>query len=117
MPGALAPHLAAIRAAEYPRFPAEEMVRRRAALAGEMARAGADVVLVCGESRAGGAVGWLTGWPVTAEAVAVFQPPHPELLFVQYYNHVPLASRVAACEARWAGHSTVATVIGELDRH
>jgi len=114
--GALAPHLEAIRAQDYPRFAAAEMARRREALAEEMTRAGADVVLVCGEQRAGGAVGWLTGWPVTAEAVAVFQPPQPELLFVQYYNHVPLARRIAACETRWAGHSTVATVIEELDR-
>ena len=116
MAGVLAPHLEAIRAQAYPRFPGAEMARRREALAEEMTRASADVVLVCGEQRAGGAVGWLTGWPVTAEAVAVFQPPQPELLFVQYYNHVPLARRIARCEVRWAGHSTAATVIEELDR-
>src|SRR5262245_19006028 len=92
------------------------MVRRREALGEAMTRAGADIVLVCGEQRAGGGVGWLTGWPVTAEAVALFQPPQPEQLFVQHYNHVPLARRIATCETRWAGHSTVATVIEELDR-
>jgi len=114
--GALAPRLEAIRAQEYPRFSAAEMARRREALAAEVGRAGVDVALVCGEQRAGGGVGWLTGWPVTAEAVAVFAPPQPDLLFVQYYNHVPLARRLAACEARWGGHSTVATVIAELER-
>ena len=50
--------------------------RRLSACLGRRARLaalaeGLDAVLVCGENRSGSGVGWLTGWPVTAEAVAL----------------------------------------------
>jgi hypothetical protein len=68
------------------------MQRRRAAIAALAEREKLDAILVCGENRSGSGVGWLTGWPVTAEAVAVFDPARPGVLFVQYHNHVPLAA-------------------------
>ena len=61
----LDPRLAAIHAAEYPRFSDAEMARRRAALARVMAEAEVDHLLVCGEQRAGTGVAWLTDWPTT----------------------------------------------------
>lgn len=113
----LPPHLAAIAAQPYPRFSAAEYARRRALLREAMGRAGVDTVLVCGENRAGLAVGWLTGWPTTAEAVLVFDGMRQGVLFIQYHNHVPLGTRIAAdCDVRWGGPDTVEAVIGELRR-
>lgn len=111
--------LRAILDAPYPRFSRAEMRRRRAALAEAGARTGVDALLVCGEQRAGGGVGWLTGWPVTAEAVAVLDvrdgTGRPDVLLVQYHNHVPLARRLAPdCEVRWGGASTLDAVEAEL---
>ncbi len=72
---------------------------------------------MCGENRAGSGVGWLTGWPVTAEAVAVFDAARPGALFVQYHNHVPLARRMAAdFDVRWGGPSTLDALERELSK-
>ena len=59
---------------------------------------------------------WLTGWPVTAEAVGVFTPGQPDALFVQHVNHVPLARRLAApAEVEWGGGSCIAGAIAVLE--
>lgn len=91
------------------------MRRRREAVAALALRERADLILVCGENRSGTGVGWLTGWPTTAEAVAVFDPKRPGVLFVQYHNHVPLARSVAAdFDVRWGGPSTLDALESEL---
>ena len=92
------------------------MNARRARLADAAARAGVDLILVCGENRAGSGVAWLTGWQVTAEAVALFDPARPGgVLFVQYHNHVPLARRHAQeFEVRWGGTATADALESEL---
>jgi Xaa-Pro aminopeptidase len=111
----LPPHLAAIVAQPYPRFSDAEFARRRGLLRAAMAHAGVDTVLVCGENRAGPAVGWLTGWPTTAEAVVVFDGVRQDVLFIQYHNHVPLGARIARdADVRWGGPQTVAAVADEL---
>ena len=52
-------------------------------------------------------MGWVSGWPVTAEAVAVLDGGRPGALFIQYHNHVPLARRIARdFDVRWGGPST-----------
>lgn len=80
---------------------------RRAAVAALAERAGVELVLACGENRSGSAVGWLTGWPVTAEAVAALERGRAEVLWVQYHNHVPLARRLAReFDVRWGGPAT-----------
>jgi Xaa-Pro aminopeptidase len=80
-----------------------------------MATAEVDTLLVCGENRAGPAVGWLTGWPTTAEAVVVFDGTRQDVLFIQYHNHVPLGSRIARdADVRWGGPQTVDAVADEL---
>lgn len=99
----------------YPRFSAEEMKRRRAALAALAERAGADAILACGENRSGSAVGWLTGWPVTAEAIGVLDGEQPDVLLIQYHNHVPLARRIAFdFDVRWGGASTLDSLEARL---
>jgi Xaa-Pro dipeptidase len=113
----LPPHLRAIHEADYPRFGDAEMERRRAAIAAMLQGAGLDHLVYCGANRFGSAVQWLTGWPVTAEAVGIFTPGAPDALFVQHVNHVPLAQRLAApTRVAWGGGSSVAAAIAELER-
>jgi len=110
---ALPPRLRAIHEAEYPRFSDAEMARRRLAIASLLEEASLDHLVYCGANRFGSAVQWLTGWPVTAEAVGVFTPGKPDALFVQHVNHVPLARRLAALEHRAARTGRVG-VIGPM---
>jgi Xaa-Pro aminopeptidase len=81
--------------APYPRFSDAEMERRRAAVAAAMAEREVDHLLVYGANRFGLGVGWLTRWPVTREAFVVHTPGEQDALFVDFYNHVPNARRIA----------------------
>jgi Xaa-Pro dipeptidase len=109
--------LRAILEANYPRFSGTEMRRRRTATEALLANASADHLVFCGANRFGSAVQWLTQWPVTAEAVGVFSPGQPDKLFVQYFNHVPLARQLAAdSQVAWGGESSIASAAAELDR-
>jgi len=111
----LPPHLRAIHEAEYPRFSDTEMARRRDAISDLLAEANLDHLVYCGANRFGSAVQWLTGWPVTAEAVGVFTPGEPDAMFVQHVNHVPLARRLAApAEVAWGGGSSIGAAIAAL---
>jgi Xaa-Pro dipeptidase len=113
----LPPHLRAIHEAEYPRFSDGEMRRRRAAIEELLAEAGLDHLVYCGANRFGSAVQWLTGWPVTAEAVGVLTSGEPDALFVQHVNHVPQARLLAApATVEWGGSSSVGGAIAALGR-
>jgi len=114
---ALAPRLQAILQAEYPRFSAAEMARRRTAIEAVLAELELDHLVYCGANRFGSAVQWLTGWPVTAEAVGVLTAKIPDVLFVQHINHVPLARQLAApAEVAWGGGSSIAAAVAALER-
>src|ERR1043165_1620076 len=113
----IAEHLRAILDADYPRFSAAEMRRRRRAIEALLGEARCDHLGFCGANRFGSAVQWLTGWPVTAEAVGVLTPGKRDALFVQYHNHVPLARRLAAeVDVAWGGQSSIASAIIELKK-
>ncbi len=115
--GALDARLRSLLDADYPRFSEAEFARRRRALADVMAKHGCDHLLMCGESRAGTGVQWLTGWPITAEAIVVFRPGERELMFVEWYNHWPLARRIARdADVRWGEHKGVRLAIDVLKR-
>jgi Xaa-Pro dipeptidase len=109
---------ATLLAEGWPRFSDTERARRRNALAQAAAEAGCDVVVAYGADRAGTAVQWLCGWPVTREAVLVVDlRSGDDVLFVQFHNHVPLATELADdCEVRWAGPATGDTLVEELSR-
>src|SRR5205814_2842507 len=93
-------------------FPVREMRRRRAAFGREMERCGTRYALVYGANRSGSAVSWLTGWPVTREALLVVAPePDDDVLLVSFFNHVPQARRLAATRVEWAGPRAVATAL------
>jgi Xaa-Pro dipeptidase len=105
-----------LMAMDYPRFSASEMHRRRRALEGVTRSAGVDHLLVCGFNRSGSGVQFLTGWPVTNEAIVVLTPGRRDTLFVQYYNHLTQARRLAAAaDVRWGGESTISSTIAEVD--
>ena len=105
---ALPPHLQRIVDMEYPRFSADEMKRRRAAIEAVLAEAGADHLLFYGAARVGGSVQWLTQWPVTAEAAGILTPGRADSLFVHYFNHLPLAKKLTSdAEVAWGGEGTM----------
>jgi len=88
----------------YPRFSDAELERRHDALGAAMAEHEVDHVLVFGANRSGTAVGWLTRWPVTREAIVIVTPGERDILLVGFYNHVPNARRIATeADVRWIG--------------
>jgi Xaa-Pro dipeptidase len=99
-------------------FSAEEMLRRRRALDAAMREADVDHVVVHGANRSGSGVQWLTGWPVTREALVVHSTAEiPDALLVQFFNHVPQARRVAEdCDVRWSGPRPMRSAVEELER-
>jgi Xaa-Pro dipeptidase len=99
----------------YPRFSDVEMARRRAALQAVMAEHDVAHLLVYGANRFGSAVGWLTRWPVTREALVVVTPGARDALFVDFYNHVPNAQRIATeADVRPAAPLGIANAVEEL---
>jgi Xaa-Pro dipeptidase len=103
--------------AEYPRYGAGEMARRRAAVEAALAAAECDHLVFCGANRAGSAVQWLTQWPVTVEAVGVLSPGKRDALFVQWINHAPLAQRLAPeAEVAWGGESSIRAATAVLEK-
>ena len=114
---ALAQHLQALLDTDYPRFSAGEMARRRAAVAALLADNNCDHLVFCGANRFGSAVQWLTGWPVTTEAVGVFTPGEADAMFVQHVNHAPLAQKIAKdATVTWGSGSSVGKAIEVLER-
>lgn len=98
-----------------PAFGDAEMLRRRTALDAVMAEADVAQVVVHGANRSGSGVQWLSGWPVTREAVVVHGGERRDVLLVQFFNHVPQATRVAlGSDVRWAGPRLGDTVLEEL---
>jgi Xaa-Pro dipeptidase len=95
---------------DYPRFSDAEMRRRHAAVEQVMTEHEVDHLLVYGANKFGLGVGWLTRWPVTREAYVLVTPGEADVLWVDFYNHVPLATRIAteadvrACEGKGIAH-------------
>jgi Xaa-Pro dipeptidase len=94
-------------------FSPAEMDRRRDAVRGELERRGLSGALVYGANRSGAAVSWLTGWPVTREALLVMGP-RDDVLLVSFYNHVPQARRISRVPVEWTGPDPVATALDRL---
>lgn len=100
---------------EYPRFSDDEMLRRRALLIDAAGDHDLDAILLYGADRSGSAVQWATGWPVTREAVVLMQSDRRDQMWIQFYNHVPNAARLAIdTEVGWGGPSTFDTVTDAL---
>jgi Xaa-Pro aminopeptidase len=113
----IAERLRPVFEAEYPRFSDTEMAGRRHAVEALLAQADCDHLIFCGANRFGSAVQWLTGWPVTAEAVGVLSPGKRDALFVQYHNHVPQARKLARdADVAWGEQSSIGASITELEK-
>lgn len=99
----------------YPAFSDAEMTRRDGLIEDMMGRLELDAVLIAEWMRAGTATGWTTGWPVTAEAVTVIRPGERRRLYVQHFNHLPLARKLARnCDVAWGGKAAIAEGAGAL---
>lgn len=110
--GELQSRYADLLGADYPRMSDAEMQRREKVVAEMMAANGLDALIVAEAMRAGTATGWITGWPVTAEAVTVVVQGLPRKMFVQHYNHLPLAKQLAwNTEVAWGERSGAARVV------
>jgi Xaa-Pro dipeptidase len=93
-------------------FSASEMRRRRIAFGRELARNETPYALVYGANRSGSAVSWLTGWPVTREALLVAAPEQDDdVLLVSFFNHLPQARGLSVTRVEWAGARAVATAL------
>jgi Xaa-Pro dipeptidase len=93
-------------------FSDAEMRRRRAVFGAELERRGVACALVYGANRSGSAVSWLTGWPVTREALLVAGPDtEDDVLLVSFVNHVPQARRLSVVRVESADASAVATAL------
>jgi len=105
----------AILAQPFGRFSDGEFARRRQALTKVAEKHECDAILLCGEERSGTGVGWLTGWPTSAKAIALFAPDERDVLFIEHYNHVPNAREIARdAEVRWAQRRGAMAVAEEL---
>ena len=102
---------------EYPRFSDPEYARRHAALARAMQAHDVDHLLIVTDHRAGNAPQWVTGWPGTVEAYVVFKPGEQMTMHVEWFNHVPLAKRLArGVDVRWGEHRGIHKTVEELKR-
>ena len=113
----LAPRLRDIVAQEYPRFSDAEYAHRHRALQAVMESAGVDSLLVVTDHRTGNAPQWVTGWPGTVEAYVVFKPGEQMVMHVEWFNHFPLAKKLArGCDVRWSEHRGIPLTIAELKK-
>ncbi|HEU4352458.1 MAG TPA: M24 family metallopeptidase [Burkholderiales bacterium] len=102
---------------EYPRFSDGEYARRHRALELVMQRHDVDHLLIVTDHRAGNAPHWVTGWPGTVEAYVIFKPGERMTMHVEWFNHLPLAKRLAqGVDVRWGEHRGMQKTIEELKR-
>jgi Xaa-Pro aminopeptidase len=102
----------------YPTFSAQEFARRHAAARALMARHGADVLVVYGNSSIArhnhAGIHYLTGFLGNRNNYAVLALHGDPVLFVQSFNHVPNAREVATAEVRWGGVSSAVSVASHV---
>jgi Xaa-Pro dipeptidase len=102
---------------EFPRFSDAEYERRHQALGRVMQQHDVDHLLIVTDHRAGNAPQWVTGWPGTVEAYVVFGPGERMTMHVEWYNHFPLAQRIAqGVDVRWGEHRGIHKTLDELKR-
>ena len=113
----LEPRLRAIVDQEYPRFSGVEYARRHRALQRTMQERDVDHLLVVTDHRSGNAPQWLTGWPGTVEAYVVFKPGETMTMHVEWFNHFPLARKLArGVDVRWGEHRGLFLTVQELKK-
>ena len=102
---------------EYPRFSDAEYARRHRALDEVMRKHDVDHLLIVTDHRSGNAPQWVTGWPGTVEAYIIFKPGEQMTMHVEWFNHLPLAKRLAVgVDVRWGEHRGIQKTAEELKR-
>jgi len=101
----------------FPKFSDAEYARRERLLGQVMQRADVDYIVFVTWQRVGNGTEWITGWPGWVEAITVFKPGDRMTMFVEYYNHIPLAQRMARnCDVHWCEDRGIGKAIEELKR-
>lgn len=109
--------LRALMSQSFARFSDAEYARRERLLGQVMDHAGVDHLVIVTWQRVGNATEWLTAWPGWVEALTVFKPGERMTMFVEYYNHLPLARRMARnCDVHWCEDRGIGKAIEELQR-
>src|SRR5215813_13812849 len=113
----LPPDFRGLMAQSFAKFSDAEYARRERLLGQVMEEAKVDHVLLVTWLRVGSSTEWITGWPGWVEAITVYKPGERMTMFVEYYNHIPLAQRmVRNCDVQWAEDRGTARAIEELKR-
>lgn len=98
-------------------FSDAEFLRRRAAFEAKIAARDVSHALIRGFLRIGPAISYFTGWPTTHDAVILMTPGEEPVLFVNHYNHFPMAQMMARMsDVRWGGVSAVNSALEELQK-
>src|SRR5262245_9080870 len=106
-----------LMAQSFAKFSNAEYARRESLLAQVMEEAKVDHVLLVTWLRVGNSTEWITGWPGWIEAITVFKPGERMTMFVEYFNHIPLAQRmVRNCDVQWSEDRGTGKAIEELKR-
>jgi Xaa-Pro dipeptidase len=113
----LPPDLRGLLAQSFAKFSDAEYARRERLLGRIMEEANVDHVLLVTWLRVGNSTEWITGWPGWIEAITVFKPGERMTMFVEYFNHIPLAQRmVRNCDVQWSEDRGTGKAIEELKR-
>lgn len=99
----------------YPRFSPAEFGRRHRAVRAALADADLAALITCGTPGSDSEVQYLSNFPVSREAVLIFPLEGEPALFVQYFNHLPTARKLAILsDVFWGGSDTIASVIARV---
>jgi Xaa-Pro aminopeptidase len=113
----LPPELRGLMTQSFAKFSDAEYARRERLLGRIMEEANVDHVLLVTWLRVGNSTEWITGWPGWIEAITVFKPGERMTMFVEYFNHIPLAQRmVRNCDVQWSEDRGTAKAIEEMKR-
>lgn len=99
----------------FPGFSQQEYARRNEAVRGLMCEHDLSAIVCAGTPSAYNDVLYLSNFLVTREAMLVFPLEGDATLFVQMFNHVPNAQKVACLrDVRWGGPDTAMAVAENL---
>lgn len=97
---------------DYPTFSNQEIARRHNAVYKLMEREGVDALLVYGSGRYASDIYWLSDWPSSREAYALFENGKEPVILMQLFNHYPMAKVMSVIkDVRWAGANTGNSVV------
>src|SRR5438270_6403304 len=92
----------------FPTFSEGEIARRHAKLRALMSESEADLIIAYGAGRFNAEMLYLSNWPGGREGFVLLPAKGEPTLLVQFFNHVPLATRLSRIpDTRWAGSDPI----------